>query len=249
MITIISPSKTQDFNKSTFNKWTIPRQFNESLKLINELKKLTKDEIAKLMKLSAKLAELNYERFQNFQKECTINNAKQAILAFKGDVYQGFEINDYDDQDFEFAQNNLCILSGLYGVLKPLDLIQPYRLEMGTNLKNSLGKNLYQFWGTSISEVINKIETKVIINLASNEYFKAIDKKALLANIITVDFKENKNGSFKTIGIYAKKARGLMANYMIKNRINNPEKLKKFTLNNYQFNLHLSTENNWVFTR
>lgn len=249
MLLIISPSKTQNFDATNFTKHTLPRQFDKSLDLIKTLKKVPKNEISKLMSLSEKLTGLNYERFQNFENKCTLDNAKQALLAFKGDVYRGIEIDKYTVLDFEFAQKSLRILSGLYGVLRPLDLIQPYRLEMGTKLKNTQGNNLYQFWGLQISELLNKDESEIIINLASNEYFKGIDKKSIKAKIIEIVFKENRDGKLKTIGIFAKKARGKMTNFVIKNKITNPEKLKSFVEDGYQFNEQLSNEKQWFFVR
>lgn len=249
MLLIISPSKTQNFDATNFTKHTQPRQFDKSLDLIKTLKKVPKNEISKLMSLSEKLTGLNYERFQNFENKCNLDNAKQAILAFKGDVYRGIEIDKYTVLDFEFAQKSLRILSGLYGVLRPLDLIQPYRLEMGTKLKNTQGNNLYQFWGLQISELLNKDESEIIINLASNEYFKGVDKKSIKAKIIEIVFKENRDGKLKTIGIFAKKARGKMTNFVIKNKITNPEKLKSFVEDGYQFNEQLSNEKQWFFVR
>ena len=249
MIIIISPSKTQNFDSTNFTEHTLPRQFDKSLDLVKILKKVPKNEIAKLMSLSEKLTDLNYERFQNFENQCSLKNAKQALLAFKGDVYRGIEIDKYTVLDFEFAQKSLRILSGLYGVLRPLDLIQPYRLEMGTKLKNAQGNNLYQFWGSQISELLNQDESEIIINLASNEHFKGIDKKSIKAKIIEIVFKENRDGQLKTIGIFAKKARGKMTNFVIKNKITNPEKLKSFVEDGYQFNEKLSNEKQWFFVR
>jgi cytoplasmic iron level regulating protein YaaA (DUF328/UPF0246 family) len=249
MLIIISPSKTQDFEPSNFTQYTLPRQFDKSLTLIQELKKIKKKELSKLMTLSEKLTDLNYDKFQNFENQCDLKNAKQAILAFKGDVYRGIKINEYNVLDFEFCQNTLRILSGLYGVLRPLDLIQPYRLEMSIRLKNNMGNNLYQFWGSQISEVLNKDEQKIIINLASNEYFKGIDKKTIKAKIIEIVFKENRSGKLKTIGIFAKKARGKMTNFVIKNKLTQPEKLKEFVEDGYQFNAELSNDKQWFFIR
>jgi cytoplasmic iron level regulating protein YaaA (DUF328/UPF0246 family) len=249
MLIIISPSKTQDFEPSNFTQHTLPRQFNNALVLIQALKKIPKKELSKLMTLSEKLTDLNYDRFQNFENQCNLKNAKQAILAFKGDVYRGIEIDEYSVLDFEFCQNTLRILSGLYGVLRPLDLIQPYRLEMSTKLKNNIGDNLYQFWGSQISNLLNQDEQEVIINLASNEYFKGIDKKTIKAKIIEIVFKENRDGKLKTIGIFAKKARGKMTNFVIKNKITQPEKLKEFIEDGYQFNTGLSNDKQWFFVR
>jgi len=249
MLAVISPSKTQDFTKTDIVKYSQTRQAKQTLELIDILKLKSKDDIAKLMSISEKLANLNFDRFQEFSNEFNLNNAKQAILAFKGDVYNGIDAPSLTADDLDFAQENIRMLSGLYGVIRPLDLIQPYRLEMGTKLANPKGKNLYEFWGDGISKVLNIDESETLINLASNEYFKGIDKKSLNANIIDIVFKENKNGKYKVIGIYAKRARGLMVNFIIKNRINNAEKLKEFNAEDYTFNTNISDEKTWVFTR
>ncbi|SMN13770.1 UPF0246 protein YaaA [Bathymodiolus heckerae thiotrophic gill symbiont] len=249
MLAVISPSKTQDFNPSDIALFTQTRQMAQSQGLIDILKDKTQDEIANLMSISEKLAALNFERFQAFKTPFTLTNAKQALLAFKGDVYNGIDAPSLSKADLDFAQNTLRMLSGLYGVIRPLDLIAPYRLEMGTRLENAKGKNLYEFWGNQIAQILNEDESEVIINLASNEYFKGIDKKALNAKIINIVFKEFKNNSYKIIGIYAKRARGLMVNYMIKNRLNEPESLKAFKVENYQFKADMSDELTWVFTR
>jgi cytoplasmic iron level regulating protein YaaA (DUF328/UPF0246 family) len=217
--------------------------------LVDLLKGKTQDDIASLMSISDKLSKLNFDRFQTFSTPFTLSNAKQALLAFKGDVYNGIDAQSLSLDDFEFAQGHLRMLSGLYGVIRPLDLIQPYRLEMGTKLKNGQGKNLYEFWGDQISQVLNEDESEVIINLASNEYFKGIDKKSINAKIVNIAFKELKNDTYKIIGIYAKRARGLMVNYMIKNRLTDPELLKDFNVEGYQFRQTMSDDLTWVFTR
>ncbi|SFV78873.1 UPF0246 protein YaaA [hydrothermal vent metagenome] len=217
--------------------------------MVDLLKGKTQNDIASLMSISDKLSKLNFDRFQTFSTPFTLSNAKQALLAFKGDVYNGIDAQSLSLDDFEFAQGHLRMLSGLYGVIRPLDLIQPYRLEMGTKLKNSQGKNLYEFWGDQISQVLNEDESEVIINLASNEYFKGIDKKSINAKIVNIAFKELKNDTYKIIGIYAKRARGLMVNYMIKNRLTDPELLKGFNVEGYQFRQTMSDDLTWVFTR
>ncbi|MBT3744951.1 MAG: peroxide stress protein YaaA, partial [Candidatus Thioglobus sp.] len=188
-------------------------------------------------------------RFQTFSTPFTLTNAKQALLAFKGDVYNGIDAPSLSSQDLDFAQSCVRMLSGLYGVIRPLDLIQPYRLEMGTRLENDKGKNLYEFWRDKISQILNEDESSVIINLASNEYFKGIDKKSLNAKIINIAFKELKGDTYKIIGIYAKRARGLMVNYMIKNRITKSDDLKNFNVEDYKFRQNMSDELTWVFTR
>ncbi len=249
MLVVISPSKTQDFNPSDITDFSQTRQMVQSQALIDVLKIKTQEEIAALMSISEKLSLLNFERFQTFKTPFTLDNAKQALLAFKGDVYNGIDVSNLSTADLDFAQNTLRMLSGLYGVIRPLDLIAPYRLEMGTRLVTEKGKNLYEFWGEQISQVLNEDESKVIVNLASNEYFKGIDKKALNANIINIVFKEFKNDNYKIIGIYAKRARGLMVNYMIKNRITQAQHLKNFDKEDYQFKADMSDETTWVFTR
>ncbi|SMN16026.1 UPF0246 protein YaaA [uncultured Candidatus Thioglobus sp.] len=249
MLAVISPSKTQDFSTPDIHDHTFTRQLDESKVLVNILKDKTQSELIKLMSISEKLATLNYGRFQDFSTPFNFKNSKQALLAFKGDVYTGIDVPNLSKKDLEFAQNHLRMLSGLYGVIRPLDLIAPYRLEMGTRLENPKGKNLYEFWGDKISKVLNEDEPEVIINLASNEYFKGIDQKALKAKIINIAFKEFKGDKYKIIGIYAKRARGLMVQYIIKNRIKNPQDLKAFSMEDYRFREDMSDSTTWVFTR
>ena len=249
MLAVISPSKTQDFSSSNVDVFTKMRQIEQSQILIDLLKTKTQGEIASLMSISDKLSKLNFDRFQTFSTPFTLTNAKQALLAFKGDVYNGIDAPSLSSQDLDFAQSCVRMLSGLYGVIRPLDLIQPYRLEMGTRLENDKGKNLYEFWGDQISQILNEDESSVIINLASNEYFKGIDKKSLNAKIINIAFKEFKGDTYKIIGIYAKRARGLMVNYMIKNRITKSDDLKNFNVEDYKFRQDMSDELTWVFTR
>ncbi len=249
MLAIISPSKTQDFSTPDIQDHTLTRQLDESEALVKILKQKTQEELSKLMSISEKLATLNYTRFQDFSTPFNFNNAKQALLAFKGDVYNGIDAPNLSKKDLTFAQDNLRMLSGLYGVVRPLDLIAPYRLEMGTKLANPRGKNLYEFWGSKISELLNEDESEVIINLASNEYFKGIDKKTLKPKIINIVFKEFKGDKYKIIGIYAKRARGLMVQYIIKNRIQNSQDLKSFAMEDYRFKEELSDSTTWVFTR
>ena len=249
MLAIISPSKTQDFSTPDIQYHTLTRQLDESEVLVKILKQKTQEELSKLMSISEKLATLNYTRFQDFSTPFNFNNAKQALLAFKGDVYNGIDAPNLSKKDLTFAQDNLRMLSGLYGVVRPLDLIAPYRLEMGTKLANPRGKNLYEFWGSKISELLNEDESEVIINLASNEYFKGIDKKTLKPKIINIVFKEFKGDKYKIIGIYAKRARGLMVQYIIKNRIQNSQDLKSFAMEDYRFKEELSDSTTWVFTR
>jgi hypothetical protein len=247
MIILLSPAKSLDFEtKFNCKKHSVASFEKETIELLAVMKKFSIGDLEKLMGISKKLAELNFSRFKNFEKQ----SARQAILAFDGDVYDGIEKKKYSEKDFEFAQNHLRILSGFYGILRPLDLIKPYRLEMGIDLKKSLlKKNLYEFWGEKISKNLNGLEKKFIINLASEEYFSVVNSKKISAKIINVIFKEKKNGVLKIIGINAKKARGLMANFAIKNKITEPEKLKNFKEENYKFAKQLSDELNWVFVR
>lgn len=252
MIIILSPSKSQDFSINDNTQFSLPRQLDQSAELIQLLAPYSPEALGKLMKISEKLSFLNWQRFQAFNRPFSLDNAKQALLSFTGDVYKNIQVSEYSVDSLAFAQQHVRILSGLYGVLRPLDLIQPYRLEMGTRLQNPKGKNLYSFWGTQISALLNqdlKNQTPLLINLASNEYFKAIKLTFLQAKILTLSFKEYRSGAYKIIAIHAKQARGLMANFIIKNRINEAQKLKEFTLENYRFNPDLSTDNEWVFSR
>jgi cytoplasmic iron level regulating protein YaaA (DUF328/UPF0246 family) len=225
----------------------------DSAELVDIMRGYAPDDIANLMGVSQKIGELNSERFMNWHTPFTKKNAKQALLAFKGDVYTGLDAESFNEDDFSFAQSHLRILSGLYGVLRPLDLIQAYRLEMGTKLENGRGKNLYEFWGSQLSAALKKqltgMKSKVLINLASNEYFNVVDKKLLDTEIITPVFKDYKNGKYKIISFYAKKARGLMSAYIIKHRIEDPAKLKKFNTAGYRFDKDSSDAKQWVFLR
>lgn len=251
MLIVISPAKTLDFETApSTDKFSQPRFLPQSQKLINELKDLSTADIASLMKLSDKLAALNMARFQTWQKPFNLENAKQALLAFKGDVYTGLDADTLDVAGLDFAQQHLRILSGLYGVLKPLDLMQAYRLEMGTKFANVKGKDLYQFWGSQLRESIeSELKDGVLINLASNEYFKAVEAKKLKARIITPVFKDWKNGQYKIISFYAKKARGLMSRYIIDHSINDPENIKGFDSEGYRFSPEMSQADEWVFLR
>ncbi|MEB3232439.1 MAG: peroxide stress protein YaaA [Leptolyngbyaceae bacterium] len=250
---IISPAKTLDFSGDVYQEFTVPGQLEESQILIDQLRELTPDEIGQLMKISDNLSTLNWERYRDFHTPFTVENARQALLAFKGDVYKGIEVDRYTAEDFDFAQKHLRILSGLYGILRPLDLIQPYRLEMGTKLTNQRGKNLYEFWGDRLSQKLNAdfegYPDSYLVNLASNEYFKAIAPKPLNAQILHITFKENKAGTYKVVGIHAKRARGLMVDFVIKNRIHTIEPLQSFDVEGYRFNESLTTPNEWVFCR
>lgn len=250
MITLISPAKTLDLSSTDISLATEPGFKTDIKALVSIMKKKSADDIQKLMKVSDNIAQLNEERYHNFKREFTLDNSKQALLAFKGDVYRNMDVDGYTKEDFAFAQDHLRILSGLYGLLRPMDLIQPYRLEMGISLENKKGKNLYEFWGTKISKAINEAAKGApIINLASQEYAKAVNLKALKSPIIHVNFKEYRDEKYKVIGIFAKQARGMMANYIIKNKIDDPEALKLFNEEGYEFSEQLSKDNEWIFVR
>ena len=254
MLIVISPSKTLDYESpSSPNRSTVPVFIQDAKILVGQLQTMGPGRLAKLMHISPKLAELNSSRYHDWHAPFTRNNAKQALLAFKGDVYAGLAAESLDRDDLAFAQKHLRILSGLYGVLRPLDLMQAYRLEMGTGLKNSRGADLYAFWGEKITRELNKNLKKagngILINLASGEYFKSIQPGKLKARIITPEFREKKNGQYRFFSFYGKKARGLMSRYIIKNRLTDPEDIKGFNLEGYRFNKALSSGDNWVFTR
>ena len=254
MLTLLSPAKTLDFEtKPTTTKTSSSNLLARSEELITVMKEQSPQDLTKLMGISPKLAELNLQRYKDWKRPFHLKNAKQAILAFKGDVYIGLEAEAYNIRDLNFAQKNLRILSGLYGLLRPLDLIQPYRLEMGTRLSNKRGKDLYAFWGDEITEEIieelSKHRNKTLINLASNEYFKSVTPELLPARLITPVFKDYSKGSYKVLSFFAKKARGAMASFIVRNRVNRPEDIKEFNTDGYQFNPDLTNSQQWVFTR
>lgn len=252
MITLLSPAKSLNFeDKAPVNEFTTPHFTDETQKLAKILKKYSSKKIGDLMKLSPALSDLNYERYQNFSDKYTLNNSKQAAWAFTGEVYRGLDANSLSKEDVKYAQDNLRLLSGIYGVLRPLDLMQPYRLEMGTKLKVTPKiDNLYKFWGSKITEKLNEeARGEAIINLASNEYFKSVKPKELNVPVITPIFKDFKNGQYKTIMTFAKNARGVMARYIIQNKLSDVEDLKGFDGNGYSFDAKQSTETDWVFVR
>lgn len=254
MLLVVSPAKKLDFESPLASTQTSQASLLEHSEiLIERCVKLTPDQIASLMKLSDKLAGLNAARFGEWSQPFTVENSRQAVLAFNGDVYTGLDANSFSDKDFNFAQQHFRILSGLYGLLKPLDLIQAYRLEMGTKLDTVRGSNLYQFWGNIITNELNKALAEqgdeVLINLASTEYFKSVHKQSLNATVITPQFKDWKNDQYKIISFFAKKARGLMARYIIQNQLTTIEQLKNFDLAGYQYNSDLTQGNDFVFTR
>ncbi|MGO2507676.1 MAG: peroxide stress protein YaaA [Vibrio hibernica] len=254
MLILVSPAKTLDYDSplSTQNH-TLPEFVEHSAELIDVCRKLTPNDISSLMKVSDKIAGLNVARFEQWRSTFDFDNARQAIFAFKGDVYTGLDAESLSDTNLEFAQSHLRMLSGLYGLLKPLDLMQPYRLEMGTRLANGRGTNLYQFWGDIITDAVNQALAaqgdSTVINLASNEYFKAVKPKKVDGTIITPVFKDCKNGTYKVISFYAKKARGMMARYIIENEVSTLEQLKQFDMAGYYFVDAESTATELVFKR
>ncbi|QVI86884.1 peroxide stress protein YaaA [Pseudomonas viridiflava] len=254
MLMVISPAKTLDFETPpTTKRFTQPQYLDHSQELISQLRELAPAQIAELMHLSDKLAGLNAARFGSWTPAFTPENAKQALLAFKGDVYTGLQAETLSEDQLDYAQKHLRMLSGLYGLLRPLDLMQPYRLEMGTRLANARGKDLYAFWGTRISEWLNEALVDqgddLLLNLASTEYFSAVKRSALNARIIDTEFKDLKNGQYKIISFYAKKARGMMSRFVIEERIDSPEALRAFDVQGYRYNAELSTPSKLVFLR
>ena len=254
MLILISPAKTLDYQSElTTKRFTQPALLEHSQQLIREARKLSAPQIKALMGISDKLADLNATRFHDWHPDFTPDNARQAILAFKGDVYTGLQAETFSEADFDFAQQHLRMLSGLYGVLRPLDLMQPYRREMGIRLENPRGKDLYQFWGDEITKTLNAaLEAQgddVVINLASDEYFRSVKPKALAGRIIKPVFLDEKNGKFKVISFYAKKARGLMSRYIIENRLSKPEQLTGFDSEGYFFDAENSSAEELVFKR
>jgi len=254
MLILISPAKTLDYQSPlATTRYTHPELLDYSQQLITEARKLSAPQIATLMSISDKLASLNATRFHEWQPDFTPQNARQAILAFKGDVYTGLQAEEFNDADFDFAQTHLRMLSGLYGVLRPLDLMQPYRLEMGIRLENAKGKDLYHFWGDIITDKLNEAlkaqGDNIIVNLASDEYFKSVKPKKLQGRIIKPVFLDEKNGKFKVISFYAKKARGLMSRYIIENRLTKPSQLTGFNSEGYFFDEETSVKDELVFKR
>ena len=251
MIVILSPSKTQEFeNENRTDMQTQPEFMLDTKELLDAIKQKEIDELQEVMQVSERLAFLNYNRFQDIQFPFDPKYDRQAIVAFRGDVYAGLDSDTLTDEELHFAQENLRIISGFYGILRPFDLIQPYRLEMKTPLKTPRGKNLYEFWGKFLTDYFNtRYPDEVMINLASQEYAKAIINRHFKLKTITPVFKEEKDGELKTVAIYAKKARGTMARYIIQNKIKQPNKLKLYNEDGYKFDAEISTDKEWVFTR
>lgn len=254
MLVVVSPAKKLDFESENIKPdWSEPDYLDQSEKLIDAARKLTRSKLAKIMNISDTIADLNYERYRDFSLPFTLANARQAVFAFKGDTYVGLDAETLSDDDLAYAQDHFRILSGLYGILRPLDLIQPYRLEMGCRLKVPYRKNLYDFWNGTLTDGLNELlkeqESDVVVNCASNEYFKSIKEKDLNARVITPVFKVVKDGMAKSPGMMTKKARGQMARFIIQNRIKDPEGLKKFNADGYKFMPTLSDEHKFEFHR
>lgn len=254
MLFLLSPAKTLDFeNAALTDSYTQPRLLDDAKILNQDARKLSAEDVKSLMGVSDKIADLNVQRFQDWSTPFNLQNAKQAAYAFKGDVYTGLNIETCGEEAVEYVQHHVRILSGLYGLLRPLDLMQPYRLEMGVKFENTRGPNLYKFWGSKISDSLNEDlgedKIDVLVNLASNEYFKAVDKKAINARIVTPVFKDLKNGAYKIISFYAKKARGLMVHYAADNHVEDVEALKNFDYEGYRFCEEQSKGDTWVFLR
>lgn len=252
MLLLISPAKSFDFDSPAHTSHSSEPDFvTESTRLIKKMGTFSRKKVGELMSISPELAALNVDRYQKWTPTPKREDTKQAVLAFNGEVFRGLNAREMDEEDLQFAQNHLRILSGLYGLLRPLDLIQPYRLEMGTRLKYYNYNNLYQFWGDKITKRINADlgDADCIVNLASTEYFKSVNEPKLNQKVITPIFKDFSNGGYKVLMTYAKNARGVMANYIIKNRITEPELMKSFDGNGYAFDPSQSDESNWVFTR
>jgi len=253
MLLILAPSKTQKYNERDFPHYTQPTLLEKSFSLADHLKSLSKTELAQLMKISEKLTNETYQRIHDFQPPLSIKNSRQAIFTFQGDAYSQMNPKDYGKEELLYAQAHLHILSGLYGILRPLDLMFPYRLEMGLKLVTSEAKNLYHYWRDAPTDIINssltKTNSKRLINLASTEYFKVVNRKKLKGKIVTIIFRQKKNGTYKTIPIYSKKARGLMTHFAIVNQIAKAEDLKSFNLDGYSYKEDESTEEIWMFKK
>ena len=253
MLAVISPAKTFGRGQCALAQCTQPDFLDEAARLIVRLKKMTAKDLCGLMGVSPAIAELNVERYAKWKKSPPSRHAERALLAFRGDVYRSLNADSFAKGDFEFAQNHLRILSGLYGVLRPFDLIQAYRLEMGTRLETGAGKTLYQFWGDKITRVLNRElareKTPLLVNLASAEYWNAVDPGKIDARIITPVFKEKRGGAYKVIGVSAKRARGMMARYIITNRLRSAAAIKRFNRGGYSYRENLSNDDQWVFAR
>jgi uncharacterized protein len=253
MLTLLAPSKSLDYSDTHLKESSLPRLLNDTYALVKIMRKMSAKNLGELMSMSAILTKLNKNRFTEFSEEFTAENSKQAFLAFKGGVYLGLDAETMKDADFTWAQDHVRILSGLYGVLRPIDLMQPYRLEMGTSLTTKRGKNLYAWWGMKITELINEDlkqhNTKVIFNLASNEYFKSVKSAALEGEVYSANFFELRNGAYKFISFTAKKARGLLCRYIIDKCINKPDEVKGFSVEGFKYHKRLSSDREFIFVK
>ena len=253
MLMLIAPSKTQDFNDSISAEFTHPVFMQDSELLIEELQKLSVSDLGSLMKMSERLALLTHKRINAFEAPFTPENGRTAITVFQGDVYSEIRSDEFDEDDLDYAQDHLRILSGLYGILRPLDLMQAYRLEMGCRFPNSRGKNLYEFWGDKVTDEVNRIiadrKEPIVVNLASVEYSRVITKKRLQGTVLQIDFKERKGETYRTVAIHAKRARGMMVDFAVKNRVQRVTELKGFQQADYGFRPELSSEELYTFTR
>lgn len=255
MLILLSPAKTLDFKPTSITTHTLPSFLEESKKLVRIMKKKSVNELRQLMSISESLASLNHERYRQFHFPFTPENAKQAMLAFKGDVYVGLEADTLDESDLAYAQDHVAILSGLYGMLRPLDLIQPYRLEMGVRLAHGKYVNLYEFWNTKLTRHVNEMldsqpeDSRYVINLASQEYFQAIRSAKVKAPIINIKFLEDRGGDLQFISFNAKKARGIMTRFIVRHRLSDPEAIKTFNESSYQYADELSSTDEWTFIR
>lgn len=253
MIAVLSPSKRLNYDSSEVQFNDVPEFSNRAGQLITVLRKQSKTDIMKLMKINEDLADLNYKRYKGFRRNYTEENSKAAVMAFTGDVYLGMDPKTFSKKDLSFAQDHIRILSGLYGLLRPLDAMQPYRLEMGTSLENKKGKNLYAFWGDDITKALNKLlegqKEKVLVNLASKEYYSSINTSKIKGDILDINFKEYRNGVLKFLSFNAKKARGFMARYIVQNKLQTKESIKGFDLENYYFSEELSNDKSFTFIR
>ena len=253
MLILLSPAKSLDFSPMDVPSHSQPRLLEQTESLIGAMRKKSRAKIQELMGVSEKIADLNYHRYKDFSLPFTPENAKPSMYAFNGDVYNGLDAKSFEGKEIDFAQKHIRLLSGLYGVLRPLDLMQAYRLEMGTKLKYRRKKNLYEFWGNTITELLNedlkKSGSDVVLNLASKEYFHAVKKDKLDGKVVDVDFRENRNGTLKVISFNAKKARGRMAHLIVKEGINSPGELKELVVNDYIFRAEKSTESKLVFVK
>jgi len=254
MIAILSPSKTLDYESALLTDvYNQSELLTESEHLVSQLRKFDQSSLQDFLGVSEKIAVENFNRYTDWSVPFNLDNARQALLAFAGDVYTDFELEQYCPADFEFAQQHLRILSGLYGVLRPLDLMQPYRLEMGSQLKTDRGNNLYDFWGDMVTDILRRDlerhEVPVLIDLSSKEYGRVVDEKKLGKDVIDIQFKEYKDGAYKVVAVYAKRARGALANFMVRNRVTAPDDLKSFTADGYRFAQKMSSARTYVFVR